>query len=80
MIITKTPYRVSFFGGGTDYPIWFEEHGGAILGTSISHYCYIQGREFPPFFNYDYRVVWSKIEEVMALDEIEHPVIREALK
>ncbi|MDC1318931.1 kinase [Candidatus Thioglobus sp.] len=80
MIITKTPYRVSFFGGGTDYPNWFKENGGAVLGTSISHYCYIHGRIFPPFFNYNYRIVWSKIEEVMDLNQIEHPVIREALK
>jgi len=80
MIITKTPYRVSFFGGGTDYPDWFKENGGAVLAASISHYCYIHGRIFPPFFNYNYRIVWSKIEEVLELDDIEHPVIREALK
>jgi len=80
MIITKTPYRVSFFGGGTDYPEWYKENGGAVLATSISHYCYIYGRVFPPIFNYKYRIVWSKIEDIFELDEIEHPVIREALK
>ena len=80
MIITKTPYRVSFFGGGTDYPGWFQEHGGAVLATSIGHYCYIHGRVLPPFFEYKYRVVWSKIEQINKLNDIEHPVIREALK
>ena len=80
MIITKTPYRVSFFGGGTDYPEWFQENGGAILATTICHYCYIYGRVLPPFFDYRYRVVWSKIEHVIELNEIEHPVVREALK
>jgi D-glycero-alpha-D-manno-heptose-7-phosphate kinase len=80
MIITKTPYRVSFFGGGTDYPEWFEENGGSVLATSISHYCYIHGRVLPPFFDYKYRVVWSKIEQIIELNEIEHPVIREAIK
>jgi D-glycero-alpha-D-manno-heptose-7-phosphate kinase len=80
MIITKTPYRVSFFGGGTDYPEWFKENGGSILATSIGHYCYIHGRVLPPFFEYKYRVVWSKIEQIIELNDIEHPVIREALK
>ena len=80
MILTKTPFRVSFFGGGTDYPEWFQENGGAVLGASIGHYCYIHGRILPPFFDYKYRVVWSKIEQVIELNDIEHPVIREALK
>ena len=80
MIITKTPYRVSFFGGGTDYPEWFQENGGSVLATSITHYCYIHGRILPPFFDYKYRLVWSKIEQTIELNEIEHPVIREALK
>lgn len=80
MILTKTPYRVSFFGGGTDYPEWFKENGGSILSTSIAHYCYIHGRILPPFFAYKYRVVWSMIEQTSNLEEIEHPVIREAIK
>ena len=80
MIITKTPYRVSFFGGGTDYPEWFQENGGSVLATTICHYCYIHGRVLPPFFDYKYRVVWSKIEQIIELNEIEHPVVREALK
>jgi D-glycero-alpha-D-manno-heptose-7-phosphate kinase len=80
MILTRTPFRVSFFGGGTDYPEWFQENGGAVLGASIGHYCYIHGRILPPFFDYKYRVVWSKIEQVIELNDIEHPVIREALK
>jgi D-glycero-alpha-D-manno-heptose-7-phosphate kinase len=80
MIITKTPYRVSFFGGGTDYPEWFEDNGGAVISTSIQHYCYIHGRYLPSFFDYKYRLVWSKIENVSHIDDIEHPVIREALR
>jgi len=80
VIITKTPYRVSFFGGGTDYPEWFQENGGAVLATSIGYYCYIHGRVLPQFFEYKHRVVWSKIESVNKFDEIEHPVVREALK
>ncbi len=80
MIIARTPYRVSFFGGGTDYPDWFKENGGAILGTSIAYYCYIHGRELPPFFNHKYLISWSKIEKKNDVDEIEHPVVREAIK
>lgn len=80
MIISRTPYRISFFGGGTDYPVWFREHGGAVLSTSIQHYCYITGRFLPPFFEHRSRVVWSQIEQVMNNDEIEHPVVRAALQ
>ena len=76
MIISRTPYRLSFFGGGTDYPLWFREHGGAVLAATINHYCYISCRFFPPFFNHLSRVVWSKIELVEDNQEIEHPVIR----
>ena len=80
MIISRTPFRVSFFGGGTDYPAWFREHGGAVIGTSIAYYCYIHGRILPPFFNHKYLISWSKIEKPNAVDEIEHPVVREAIK
>ncbi len=80
MIITRTPFRISFFGGGTDYPVWFKEHGGATLSTSIDKYCYITARTFPPFFGYRVRFVWSKIELVNHADEIEHPTGRETLK
>jgi D-glycero-alpha-D-manno-heptose-7-phosphate kinase len=80
MIITKTPYRISFFGGGTDYPTWCNNYGGQVLSTSIDKYCYISFRDLPPFFDHKYRLVYSKIENVTELKDIEHPVIREALK
>ena len=80
MIITKTPYRISFFGGGTDHPLWFKEHGGKVLATTIDKYCYISMRYLPPFFEHKYRVVYSKIESVQKIDEINHPSVREVLK
>ncbi len=80
MIITRTPFRVSFFGGGTDYPVWFRERGGAVLATTIDKYCYISCRYLPPFFEYWSRVVWSKMEYVDSVDEIQHPVVRETFK
>lgn len=80
MIICRTPYRISFFGGGTDYPGWYREHGGAVLGTSIDKYCYLNCRYIPPFFEYRYRIVWSYLEEVKTIDEIMHPVIPKALE
>lgn len=76
MIISRTPFRISFFGGGTDYPDWYRQHGGAVLATSIDKYCYLSCRFLPPFFEYRYRVVWSKVENRVAIDEIEHPVVR----
>ena len=80
MLISKTPYRVSLFGGGTDYPAWFSQNGGAFLSMSINKYCYIYARPLPPFFDYTSRIVWSKIEKVNSVSEISHPAIREALK
>ncbi len=80
MIITKTPFRVSFFGGGTDYPAWYGEHGGAVLSTTIDKYCYILARYLPPFFDHKYRIRYTKREEVKTIDEIEHPKVREGLK
>ncbi len=80
MIITRTPYRISFFGGGTDYPVWFRAHGGAVLSTTINRYCYLSCRELPPFFNYRSRVVWSHIECINDHRDILHPVVRCALK
>ena len=79
MIITKTPYRISFFGGGTDYPAWYEEHGGKVLASSFDKYCYISIRHLPPFFEHKYRVVYSKIENVSNISEINHPAVREVL-
>ncbi|HLY74275.1 MAG TPA: kinase [Planctomycetota bacterium] len=80
MIISRTPFRISFFGGGTDYPAWYREHGGAVLATSINKYCYISVRHLPPFFDYKSRILYSRIELVKSIDEIQHPSVRAALK
>ncbi len=80
MIITKTPYRISFFGGGTDHPSWFRENHGKVLSTTFNKYCYISVRHLPPFFEHKYRVVYSKIESVNNIDEILHPSVRESLQ
>src|SRR4030042_170608 len=79
MIITKTPFRISFFGGGTDYPAWYRENGGAVLSTTIDKYCYITLRYLPPFFPYKHRIVYSKTETVNDIDEILHPAVRASL-
>jgi D-glycero-alpha-D-manno-heptose-7-phosphate kinase len=80
VIISRTPFRVSFFGGGTDYPGWFRDHGGgAVLSTTIDKYCYISIRELPPFFDHRYRLVYSIVENVRTIDEIRHPAARAAL-
>lgn len=80
MIISRTPFRVSFFGGGTDYPAWYREHGGAVLSTSIDKYCYITCRYLPPYHNFKYLVRYYKREETDTVDEIEHPSVRACLK
>lgn len=80
MIICRTPYRVSFFGGGTDYPAWYRQHGGAVLAAGIDKYCYLTCRYLPPFFEHRIRVVYRQIENCLTVDEIGHPVVREALK
>ena len=80
MIITKTPFRISFFGGGTDYPVWYKQHGGAVLSTTINKYCYIMCRSLPPFFDHKYRISYSKFEHVSNIDEIEHPAVRESIR
>jgi D-glycero-alpha-D-manno-heptose-7-phosphate kinase len=80
MIITRTPFRISLFGGGTDYPVWFREHGGAVLSTTIDKYCYISARYLPPFFEHQFRVVYSQIESTNKIEEIEHPSVRATLK
>lgn len=76
MIITRTPFRISFFGGGTDYPAWYQEHGGAVLATTIDKYCHISCRYLPPFFEHKHRIVYSHIENVKHVDEIKHPAVR----
>lgn len=77
--ISRTPYRVSFFGGGTDYPPWFRQHGGAVLSMAIDKYCYIGAGFLPPFFGIKHRVVWSHIETVGSAAEIQHPAVRHGL-
>ena len=80
MIITRTPFRISFFGGGTDYPAWYDEEKGAVLATTIDKYCYITCRRLPPFFPHRHRVVYSSVESVQSVDEIKHNAVREALR
>lgn len=79
MIISRTPFRISFFGGGTDYPTWYREYGGAVLATTIDKYCYLSCRYLPPFFEHRSRIVYSRIETVKELSEIEHPAVRAVL-
>lgn len=76
MIISRTPFRVSLFGGGSDYPQWYRKHGGSVLGFSINKYCYITLRPLPPFFEHRHRIAYSKIETVNDFSEIEHPAAR----
>ena len=80
MIISRTPYRVSFFGGGTDYPSWYRQHGGQVLATSIDKYLYITCRYLPPFFDHRLRLVYSKQEICQSFEELTHPTAREALR
>ncbi len=79
MIISRTPFRISFFGGGTDYPAWYRQNGGAVLATTIDKYCYITCRYLPPFFEHRSRIVWSQIEHVRETAEIKHPAVREIM-
>jgi D-glycero-alpha-D-manno-heptose-7-phosphate kinase len=76
MIISRTPFRISLFGGGTDYPAWFREHGGSVIGTAINKYCYISVRRLPPFFEHHSRIVYSQVELVRDFSEIQHPAVR----
>jgi D-glycero-alpha-D-manno-heptose-7-phosphate kinase len=80
MIISRTPFRISFFGGGTDYPAWYKENGGAVLSTTIDKYCYITCRYLPPFFDYKYRIRYYQREEANRIEDIKHPAVRECLK
>ena len=79
MVISRSPYRISFFGGGTDYPAWYREHGGAVLATAIDKYCFITCRYLPPFFEHRLRVVYSIIEDCQSAAEVQHPVVRSVL-
>jgi D-glycero-alpha-D-manno-heptose-7-phosphate kinase len=80
MIITRTPFRLSLFGGGTDFPSWYKDNGGVVLSTAIDKYCYISCRFLPPFFSHKHRIVYSKSECVNEIDEIQHPAVRETFR
>lgn len=79
MIITRTPFRMSFFGGGTDIPEFFNEHGGSVISTTFDKYCYVTARHLPPFFDYSTELVYSRIERVEDPSELEHPAVRNAM-
>ena len=80
MIYTKTPFRMSFFGGGTDLQAYFEEHGGAVLSTTFDKYCYVSVRHLPRFFEYRNQLTYSRIEKVVSPEDFEHPLVRNAMK
>jgi D-glycero-alpha-D-manno-heptose-7-phosphate kinase len=80
MVITSTPLRISFFGGGTDYPVWYREHGGAVLSTTIDKSCFITCRWLPPFFEYHSRISYTKVENVSTNTVIQHPSVRGCLQ
>ena len=80
MIIIRTPYRVSLFGGGTDHPNWYRENGGAVLSFAIDKYSYINVRELPPFFEHTYRIAYSKVETGQDISDIKHPAVREGFR
>jgi len=80
MIMTKTPYRISLFGGGTDYPAWYRDNGGEVISFSIDKYCYLTTRVLPPFFSHKYRIAYSRVEITNTISEIQHPAVRGALE
>lgn len=80
MIISKTPYRLSLFGGGADYPSWFVSRETKLISAAMANYCYISVKQLPPYFDYVNRVIYSKIESISTFDEIEHPSVRACLK
>ncbi|MGA8493577.1 MAG: hypothetical protein WB711_24360 [Terriglobales bacterium] len=80
MVITSTPLRISFFGGGTDYPVWYRENGGSVLSTTIDKRCFITCRWLPPFFEYHSRISYTKVENVANNDAIQHPSVRACLQ
>ena len=79
MIISKTPYRISFFGGGTDYPEWYNKYDGQVVSTTIDKYIYISIRKLPPYFGFKYRIVWSRVENNKNLSSIKHKVVKSML-
>ena len=72
MIISRTPFRISFFGGGTDFPAWYNQNTGKVISTTIDKYCYISLRKLPPFFKYNYRIKYYRKEEVENINNIKH--------
>ena len=80
MVICRTPFRISFFGGGTDYPVWYKEHGGAVISTTINKYSYITARWLPPYFEYKHRIRYYQQEEVKSVNEIKHASVRECAR
>ena len=80
MIISRTPFRVSFFGGGTDFPSWYRERGGVVVSATINKYCYLNVRYLPPFFDYRYRIRYTNQEYVSTVEEIKHPSVRECIR
>ena len=80
MVITSTPLRISFFGGGTDYPVWYRQFGGSVLSTTIDKSCFVTCRWLPPFFEYHSRISYSKVENVSSNSVIEHPAVRGCLQ
>lgn len=79
MVISRTPFRISFFGGGTDYPAWYKKNGGQVLATSINKYCYLNARYLPPFFGYKYRIAYSLVENCKTINQIRHPSVKAIL-
>lgn len=79
MIISRTPFRVSLFGGGSDHPLWFKKNSGRVLSFSIDKYCYLTTRVLPPFFDHKYRIAYSQIETLSSVEKIKHPVVRECI-
>ena len=80
MIIIRTPYRISFFGGSTDYPAWYRQHGGAVISTTINKYSFLVLRKLPPIFDYKYRIRYYDRQETNTFEDIQVPVIREAIR
>ena len=80
MFICRTPYRLSLYGGGIDYPSWYEKRDIQVLCAGLDYYCYQTVRELPPFFKHKYRIAYSKIEEVNDINEIQHPTAREVIR
>ena len=80
MLISRTPYRISLAGGGTDFPEWFKHHPSAVVSGTINKYSYITCRPLDKFFDHNYRIVYSLIENVLDIEDVKHPAVREVIK